>query len=53
MKNLLQNMFYSCYSILFIPYLYVAIFFRRKPIEYDYFVEVSHKKMIMFSSFFY
>jgi len=46
-------MFYSCYSILFIPYLYMAIFFRRKPIEYGYLVEVSHKKMIIFSSLFY
>lgn len=46
-------MFYSCYSILFIPYLYMAVFFLRKPIEYDYLVEVSHKKMIIFSSLFY
>ena len=45
-------MFYSCYSILFIPYLYMAVFFLRKPIEYDYLVEVSHKKMIIFSSLF-
>ena len=37
-------MFYSCYSILFIPYLYIAVFFLRKPKEYDYLVEVSHKK---------
>lgn len=45
-------MFYSCYSILFIPYLYMAVFFLRKPIEHDCLVEVSSKKNIIFSSFF-
>jgi len=35
MKNLLQNVLYSCHSIPFIPYLYMAIFFFRKPKEHD------------------
>jgi len=35
MKNLLQNVLYSCHSIPFIPYLYMAIFFLRKPKEHD------------------
>ena len=42
-----------CHSIPFIPYLYMAIFFLRKPKEYDCLVEAGHKKMIIFSSFFY